>query len=114
ARRLLDDAGWRSAGDGATRQKDGQPLALDLVIQSWGFMPQVAQLLEAQWAQVGISVKTRQVTYPAALDIGKKGDYHLMPFFTSGTDPDLLRPFFHSGASFNWAKVSDPELDAWL
>jgi peptide/nickel transport system substrate-binding protein len=77
-------------------------------------MPQVAQLLESQWAQLGIRVKTRQVTYPEALDIGKKGEHHLMPFFTSGTDPDLLSPFFLSGASFNWSKVSDPELDAWL
>jgi len=96
------------------RQKDGQPLKLDLVIQSWGFMPQVAQLLEAQWSQLGIQVETRQVTYPAALEIGKKGEHHLMPFFTSGTDPDLLQPFFHSGASFNWSKVADPELDEWL
>lgn len=120
AERLLDAAGWRmptvggGAGSGGLRHKDGQPFELDLVIQSWGFMPQVAQLLESQWARLGVRVKTRQVTYPEALDIGKKGDYHLMPFFTSGTDPDLLRPFFYSGEAFNWSKVSDPELDAWL
>ncbi len=121
AQRLLDEAGWRvspssnpTGSGGGVRQKDGQPLELDLVIQGWGFMPQVAQLLESQWARLGLRVKTRQVTYPEALDIGKKGEHHLMPFFTSGTDPDLLRPFFYSGAAFNWAKVSDPELDAWL
>jgi peptide/nickel transport system substrate-binding protein len=114
AGRLLDEAGWRATGDGGARQKDGQALEMDLIIQSWGFMPQVAQLLEAQWAQVGIRVKTRQVTYPEALKIGAEGSHHLMPFFTSGTDPDMLRPFFQSGASFNWSKAADAELDAWL
>jgi peptide/nickel transport system substrate-binding protein len=59
-------------------------------------------------------VKTRQVTYPEALKVGAEGTHHLMPFFTSGTDPDLLRPFFRSGAAFNWSKAADAELDQWL
>ncbi len=32
----------------------------------------------------------------------------------SGSDPDILRQFFRSDASFNYARVSDPAIDAAL
>jgi peptide/nickel transport system substrate-binding protein len=37
-----------------------------------------------------------------------------MPFNLSGSDPDILRRFFHSQGGFNWSKVNDPEMDGWL
>ena len=54
--------------------------------------------------------------YPAALEAGRKGTKHLVPFVNSGTDPNLLRSFFHSSniGGFNWSRVSDPQVDAWL
>jgi len=113
ARQLLDDAGWRVGPDGI-RQKDGQRLKVDAVLMSFGFVPETAQLLQAQWAQVGVEFKTQLVPYGTLLQAGHDGAVNAIPFLLSGSDPDLLRQFFRSEASFNFARVSDAELDAVL
>jgi peptide/nickel transport system substrate-binding protein len=112
AAKLLDEAGWQLV-DGI-RQKDGRPLHLEAVIMGFGHVPEMVQLLQAQWRALGVELAVQQVPYGALLEAGRSGAVHLIPFFLSGTDPDLLRSFFHSQAAFNWSKVSDSELDGWL
>ena len=58
AKQLLDDAGWRVGADGI-RQKDSQRLQVDAVLMDFGFVPETAQLLQAQWAVVGVDLKTQ-------------------------------------------------------
>jgi peptide/nickel transport system substrate-binding protein len=111
---LLDKAGWTDSDEDGIRDKDGEPLMLDMTLMGWGYMPEVGELLEAQWLELGIGVKSQVVEFPEALEIAGKGDYHLIPFNLSGSDPDILRKFFHSQASFNWSKVEDAGLDGWL
>ncbi len=115
AKALLDEAGWRDTDGDAVRDRDGEPLTLDFYLMGWGHMPEVGQLLAAQWSELGIEVESQVVSYPEALDAAGKGQHHLIPFNLSGSDPDILRKFFHSSqAGFNWSKVEDAELDAWL
>ena len=54
--------------------------------------------------------------YPAALEAGRKGTQHLVPFSNSGTDPSSLRTFFHGDniGAFNWSRVNDPQVNHWL
>ncbi|MFQ6101131.1 MAG: ABC transporter substrate-binding protein [Anaerolineae bacterium] len=111
---LLDEAGWSDSDGDSIRDQDGEPLTLDLYLMAWGYMPEVGQLLAAQWAELGIGVEARVVSYPEALQVADEGQHHLIPFNLSGSDPDILRKFFHSQAGFNWAKVNDADLDAWL
>ncbi len=111
---LLDEAGWADSDGDGVRDRDGEPLTLDLYVMSWGYLAEIGQLLESQWAQAGIAVSTQKVSYPEALQIAGEGSHHLMPFSISGTDPDVLRTFFHSDAAFNWSHVADAELDDWL
>ncbi len=111
---LLDEAGWSDSDGDGVRERDGEPLQLDLYLMGWGHMPEVGQLLAAQWAELGVGVEAQVVSYPEALQLGDEGGHHLMPFNLSGSDPDILRKFFHSQAGFNWSKVRDDELDAWL
>lgn len=113
AKQLLDDAGWRVGADGI-RQKDSQRLQLDGVLMSFGFVPETAQLLQAQWAVVGVDLKTQLVPYGTLLQAAREGSVNVIPFFDSSNDPDILRKFFRSDASFNFAKISDPALDAAL
>jgi peptide/nickel transport system substrate-binding protein len=114
AAELLEEAGWTdSDGDGLRDQGD-EPLVLDLYLMGWGYMPEIGQLLAAQWTELGIDVNNQVVSYPEALEVGNEGSHHLIPFNLSDSDPDILRKFFHSQATFNWAKANDPELDAWL
>jgi peptide/nickel transport system substrate-binding protein len=112
---LLDEAGWKDTDGDGVRDKDGEPLVLDMTLMGWGYMPEVGQLLAAQWSTLGIEVNAPPpVSYPEALEIAGEGRHHLIPFNLSGSDPDILRKFFHSQATFNWAKTNDPELDGWL
>jgi len=111
---LLAEAGWADSDGDGVLDKNGQPLALEAVLMSFGSMPEVSQLLASQWQSLGIRVDSRVVSYPEALQIAQEGSYHLIPFNLSGSDPDILRKFFHSEASFNWSKADDPEMDGWL
>jgi peptide/nickel transport system substrate-binding protein len=116
ARTLLSAAGWSDANSDGILERDGKPLALKGILMSWGELPAIGTILQAQWRKAGIDLQLEPLTYPAALEAGRAGTHHLMPFVISGTDPDLLSNFFHSRnlGGFNFAKVSDPGLDAWL
>lgn len=111
---LLEERGWKDTDGDGIRDKDGQPLTLDLYLMSWGYLPTIGELLIAQWSALGIRVNAQTVRYPEALQIGREGGHHLMPFQSSGSDPDVLRQFFSSQGSLNWSKVNDPEMDGWL
>jgi len=111
---LLDEAGWVDTDGDGVRDKDGADLTLDLHLMSWGYMPQVGQLLAAQWAELGIATESHVVGFPEAMEIVDAGNHHVIPFNLSGSDPDLLRTFFHSQGSSNWSLVDDPQLDRWL
>jgi len=111
---LLDEAGWIDSDGDGVRDRDGASLTLDIVLMGWGYMPEIGQLMASQWADLGVAVESRVVSYPEAREIASEGEYHLIPFTLSGSDPDILRKFFHSQALFNWSKVEDPEMDAWL
>ncbi len=111
---LLAEAGWADSDGDGVLDRDGEPLVLDMVLMGWGYMPEIGQLLAAQWAGLGVAVESRVVSYPEALEIGGSGSHHLLPFTLSDSDPDILRKFFHSQALFNWSLVEDAELDGWL
>ena len=78
-------------------------------------IPQVAQLLQSQWAELGIDVELRQVAGLAQLrDAVDSGEYNLIAFYSFGRDPALLDQYFLSNGSFNWTGYADPELDLFL
>jgi peptide/nickel transport system substrate-binding protein len=111
---LLQEAGWVDSDGDGTRDGNGQPLVLKAALMTWGSVPEVAQLLQSEWAKVGITLHTEVLTYPAALQVAAGGAYHLIPQSYSGSDPDLLWTYYHSGEPFNWSKVSDANLDTLL
>jgi peptide/nickel transport system substrate-binding protein len=114
ARALLDEAGWQDTDGDGIREKDGQPLAVEAYLMGWGFISEVATLLQAQWREVGVDFRSEEVAYPAALEAARLGKHNLILFNLAGSDPDLLHGFFRSDANFNWAKINDPQLDALL
>lgn len=114
AKDLLKEAGWVDADGDSLLEKDGQPLRVEAYLMGWGFIPEVAQLLQAQFKAVGVEMRSQVVAYPAALEAARQGKHNLIPFSLSSSDPDILRTFFHSDGGFNCAKVRDPELDGLL
>lgn len=96
ANRLLDEAGWKSAGNGI-RQKEGQPLALTIYVSPP--QPQnkeVLQLVAQQWRKVGVSLRI------LAGDAGSKTADSLDPLKTpvnvievGRADPDVIKSQFY-------------------
>jgi peptide/nickel transport system substrate-binding protein len=65
ARALLDEAGWKAGADGI-RLKDGRRLTLETYLQTWGYLSETGQMLQAQFKQIGVELKTQIVAFPAA------------------------------------------------
>jgi peptide/nickel transport system substrate-binding protein len=114
ARQLLQDAGYADQDGDGVRERDGQPLVLEAVLMTWSSGPEVAQLLQSQWAALGITLKMETLTYPAALEAARQGNYHLIPQNYAGSDPDLLYTYYHSSMPFSWSRISDDALDDLL
>jgi peptide/nickel transport system substrate-binding protein len=112
--RLLADAGWVPGSDGVLRRND-VALELTIVAPSWGNNPEVGQLIEAAWESLGARVELRVApSFGQLKEAQEEGDYHAIGINFFGTDPDLLRPMFTSGAIYNWTGYSDPLLDDLL
>ncbi len=111
---LLEEAGWRDSDDDGVRDKEGVALRLTMALGGWGFNPDMAQLLQAQWAQAGVELYAEVMPYPALLEAGQGGSHHLVGFNLFGRDPNLLWTFYHSNGGFNFSQVADATLDGWL
>lgn len=117
AGKLLDQAGWLDGDGDGVRERGGEPLTLEAVLMGWGFMPEVGQMMQAQFERIGVTLSIQVLSYPAALQAGADGQYHLIGFTLASSDPHILRSSFHSEnieGGFNWSKVRDSELDALL
>lgn len=113
ARALLDEAGWKAGADGI-REKDGKRLSLDTYLQTWGFLQETGQMLEAQLKEAGVELKPQVVAFPAAMQAAAEGKHHLAPLNLSATDPSFLQALFSSKGGYNWSKLNDPGIDALL
>jgi peptide/nickel transport system substrate-binding protein len=118
ADQLLDQAGWSDSNGDGIRDKDGQPLVLEAILTSWGFMPEVGQMLKDQLRKAGIDLNTQVIAaYPAVVQAAVEGQHHIIPFTLSSSDPHILYSAFHSAnveQGFNWSKIQDVELDDLL
>jgi len=114
ANRLLEEAGWIDTDGDGIRDREGQPLALEIISMTWGSLPEVSQLLQAEWAEVGIATDISTLTYPGAQEAARLGDYHLFPQAYAGADPDILWTYYHSQSPSNRSRMADAELDALL
>jgi peptide/nickel transport system substrate-binding protein len=114
AEALLAEAGWQDNDKDGVREKDGVPLQLTMVVGGWGFNPDIAQLLQAQWSTIGAALSAEVAPYPALLEAGRSGSHHLIGFNLFGHDPNLLWTFYHSDGGFNFSQVSDVTLNGWL
>jgi peptide/nickel transport system substrate-binding protein len=113
AQQLLDEAGWKPGPDGI-RVKDGNKLALDTLLQTWGYLSEIGQMVQAQLKMAGVDLKTQTVSFPAAQQAGAEGKFHLAPMSLSATDPSFLAAVYGSKGNYNWTKLNDPALDKLL
>ncbi len=114
---LLEQAGWIDSDGDGIRDKDGAPLVLEAYLMTWGYLPEVGQIFQAQYQTLGVDLRTQVVAFPAAMEAAGNSEHHLAPMLYFGSDPSLLNLTFLSSnaeGGFNWAKVRDDELDRLL
>jgi peptide/nickel transport system substrate-binding protein len=111
---LLDEAGWTDTDGDGIRDKDGEPMVLELIVQGWGHLEELGQIVQGQLRQVGIDAQIQMLSFPAALQAASDGTYHLTPYGGGGWDASVLSGYFMSTAYFNWSKVDSAELDEIL
>ena len=117
AEALLTEAGWTDSDGDGIRDKEGQPLTLQVYVQTWGYLKEVAEMLQAQLKEVGVDLQVQVVAYPAAVEAAKNNEHHLAAMVFSGSDPSILNSVYLSAnaeGGFNWSKVRDAELDRRL
>ncbi len=113
AQALLDEAGWKPGADGI-RVKDGKRLLLEAYLQTWGYLSETGQMLQAEFKQIGVEMKSQIVAFPAAQVATKEGKHNVAPNSLSATDPSFLSPMFRTGGAYDWSKYDSPALDKLL
>lgn len=103
ANRILDDAGYRRPDSGAVRQApDGTPLSFELITHATA-PAALPDLLKATLADVGIELRLRNLELPQLFAAKTAHDYDMLVNLypgpvgtTPNSDPDILRPVYHS------------------
>jgi peptide/nickel transport system substrate-binding protein len=112
ARALLASAGFEDTDNNGFLNAGEGDLEVTVIVPSWGLIPQVAQLLQSQWAEIGVRAVLQPVPgFNALQDRVAAGEYNLVAFDTSGYDPVFLNEFFLSDAANNYTNFSSSNLD---
>ena len=108
ARALLDEAGWKP-GAGGIREKDGKPLAVEVLnIAGEAERLQVVQIVQAGWRQIGVDAKIKTIDAPAFPPTMSKGEYQA----AYGWFGEELEPVFNLWLGTNWQRYrNEPGLE---
>jgi len=113
---LLDQAGWKM-GPGGVRAKNGQKLALEIILWSDGGMELPTQFVVSELNKVGFTASTTVQPFATAQASYNSGAHNLGAFGYYGTDPYLLNIWVNSDAikaGFNWSHYDNPKIDALI
>ncbi len=96
ARELLDGAGWKPGPDGL-RARDGKPLELSIhIISDAADTAKATELIQAQLREVGVRLKIQPMDTAAWVAATGQGTQQMVIGWRGASDPDFLRPIFHS------------------
>lgn len=115
ARQLFQSAGYTDSDNDGWLDKGGIPIKLTIVSMNFGFLPEVNQLIQSQWREIGIEVEfISAATFPDLIAAAQAGEFHLLALNDFGVDPSFLNRYYLSNGDSNWSRYSDAELDSWL
>lgn len=108
AERLLDEAGWTLAPRATVRTRQGKPLRFRVVW--WGSGKPTAELVQAQWAKVGVSVEVLGSPDYGLLDsMRSAGDWDVFieGWGTDGDPESTLSRHVAANGDLNYMKFTD-------
>lgn len=117
AERILSELGFELGADGV-RQRRGQPLRLELLVDAEPMRRATADEVARQWGELGVQVEVVELEGPALLERLRRYSFDLAihSWARLGTDPDPT-PLWHSGMAnggLNYAGLADDEIDNLL
>jgi peptide/nickel transport system substrate-binding protein len=113
---LLDQAGW-TMGAGGVRTKNGEKLALEIILYSDAGMELPTEYVAAELSKVGFASSTVVQPFATAQVSYNAGQHNLGSFGYYGTDPYLLNIWVNADAiksGFNWSHFDSPQIDAMI
>jgi peptide/nickel transport system substrate-binding protein len=115
ARKILDEAGWKPGPDGI-RAKEGKRLELLWIFGTNNGYEELAPLVQAMGREVGMDIQLREQPRAQMYEANRKGEHSIGELNWWFPDPSILTTNFHTSrlASFNPARLSDPEVDKLL
>jgi peptide/nickel transport system substrate-binding protein len=116
ARELLARAGWRDGDGDGTLERDGRRFEFDLLLPAGNNLRRdMALLIQADLARVGVRCRPREVEPAAQLALLDIGDFDAsLTAYTEGTKVDLAGVWATpstQGGSYNIAGYSNSEVD---
>lgn len=114
AKQLLDEAGFKDTDGDGIREKDGQKLTLQMILNSaYESDATVAAAMQSQLKEIGVNLEL--TSYEDLTDHQKSGNYDLaLTSINTGItgDPQYILDFyFKTGAEWNIGGYSNPKLD---
>ncbi len=109
AAELLDDAGW-TEGDDGIREKDGVRLEFEF---PFFFDAPVVELLQQQYAEIGIRLNTSQLVVADFLPALESGSFDATVANLTRADIDVLRSTL-SNTGANYYSLADADLQSLL
>jgi len=91
AKELLNEAGWTEGSDGI-REKNGQKLTFTVTF--WQPTSAVLELVQQQVREAGIDLQLKQGTTAETQALQDSGDYDVIFYNLTRSDPDVLRTIF--------------------
>jgi peptide/nickel transport system substrate-binding protein len=112
---MLESLGFSDADDNGYLDFAGAELQMTMIAPTWGLIPEVAQLLQDQWRDVGVRAIIEQVPSRNTLveRVGA-GEYNLVAYYDFGVDPAFLNRYFLSDGETNWTGYTNADLDRLL
>lgn len=118
ANRVLEEAGWVDTDGDGIREKDGEPLVVGHYYRAdAGNSNEEAAFLKDNMAKVGIEVELNGLSRSGYFDAVRSGQHNTQGWWETGTDPDMVRTFFHSsnaGGGTNRNNYINEEMDAMI
>ena len=113
AKALLADAGWAGQDGDGILEKDGEPLALTLLVFPTPSSILSGELLQEMYQRLGVEIKVVEVGQSSQVFSGR---YGMAIASMTAHNTDLLFGMFHTSMleAVNYSKVSDPILDPIL
>jgi len=116
AEQILEAAGWVDTDGDGIREKDGEALRMNYICFPGGGCSQ-AEVIQAQWKDVGVDLELLQLNNPANKEASTRGDHNVRPLSWNHVDPMVLSVMFHPDnvdEGWSFSRWRAPELAEML